>query len=80
MDQLDRRLGELCLGPGGQLRLDDIAGHQHRAHPPSARAANIGRDQPLLRRHQANDRAVLTVTPKSANDGWRLASHPRGWK
>ena len=46
VDQLDRRLGELGFGSRRKLRLDDIAGHQHRPHPPPARAANIGRNKP----------------------------------
>ena len=70
MDQLDRRLRQLGLGPCRQLRLDDIAGNQHRPHPPPAGAADIGGDKALLRRHQPHDRAMLAVAAQRADDGW----------
>ena len=80
MDQLHRRLGKLRLSARGKLRLDDVAGHQHRPHPPPASAAHISRDQPLLGSHQPDHRAVLAVAAKRADDGFGLAPHPRGWK
>ena len=54
---------------GRKLRLDDIAGDQHGPHPPSACAANISGHEPLFRRHQPNDRAMLAVV-RGARRRW----------
>ena len=70
MDQLERGLGQLGFRSRGKLRLDDISGDHHRPHPPPARAANISRLQAMLRSHQPDDRAMLAVAAKRADDGW----------
>ncbi len=75
MDQLDRGLGKLRFGPRRELRLDDIAGHEHRTHPPPPGAADIGGDQPLLRSHQAHDRAMFAMAAQRADDCLGLDAH-----
>ena len=78
MEEFDDRLGKLRFGARRKLRLDDVAGHQYRPHPPPARTSNVDGDQTLFRRHQADDRAMFAVAAQRADDSGSLAPHPRG--
>ena len=49
VDQLDDGLRKLAFGAGAELRLDDVAGDQHRPHAPAARAADISAPEALDR-------------------------------
>jgi len=56
-------MSELFFGTRPKPRLDEVAGHDHRPHPPPARASDIGGLQPIPRRHQPDDRAMFRMGP-----------------
>jgi hypothetical protein len=80
VNQFYTRLRQLRFGPSGELSLDHIPRDQHRPHPPAARTPDIGRLEPLRGSHQPDDRAMLAVITKRADDRFGLDPHPRGWK
>ena len=80
MEQLDGRLRKLRVRARTKLRLNQIAGHQYRPHPPAARAAHISRLQAMLRSYQPDHRAMLAMAAERADDRLGLDPHPRGWK
>jgi len=61
--ELNLRMSELFFGTRPKPRLDEVAGHDHRPHPPPARASDIGGLQPIPRRHQPDDRAMFRMGP-----------------
>ena len=75
MDQFDAEMGELLLGARAIIRLDEIAGHQHRPQPPRLAAADIAGLNPFPRRQRADDRAMLAMGADRADDRLGLQMH-----
>jgi hypothetical protein len=80
MNQFDRGLGKLRFGAGGKLGLDDVAWDEQWPHPPTARAPDVGSEEPLVRSHQTDHPTMLAVTAQRTDDRLSLGPHPRGWK
>ena len=80
VEQFDRGLRKLSFGSGRKRSLNQIAGHQHRAHPPTASAADIGGLEAMVGGHQSNHAAIFAMDPKGKDDGGGLDPHALGWK
>jgi hypothetical protein len=75
VDQLKGRLGELSLSSRRELRLHDIAGNEHRAHPTSAGAADVSGLESVVEGHQTNDCPMLAMIPEATDDRSSFEPH-----